>query len=197
MLSDSELAKDCLQLKRSAQKELYDRYIKKMNAVCRRYVSDKDDIKDILQEGFIKVFTNIDKYRGDGPLEAWVRRILVNTALSYLRKSKSDIFIKSEGNEDEINEISDSEEENDDSVFNANFSKEELLNAVDSLPDNYKLIFNLFCIENYSHREISEMLSITEESSRTRLNRARKILQEYLLALHKKRLSVKTGNNIG
>jgi RNA polymerase sigma-70 factor (ECF subfamily) len=109
--------------------------------------------------------------------------------LSYLRKSKSDIFIKSEGNEDEINKISDTEE-NDDSVFNANFSKEELLFAVESLPENYKLIFNLFCIENYSHKEISEMLSITEESSRTRLNRARKILQEYLLALHKKRLSV-------
>jgi RNA polymerase sigma-70 factor (ECF subfamily) len=190
MLSDSEIAKGCLQLKRSAQKELYDRYIKKMNAVCRRYVSDKDEIKDVLQEGFIKVFENIEKYRGDGPLEAWIRRIIVNTVLTYIRKNKSDIFIKSEGQEQEVNNLSDTEEEEGNSIFNADFNKEDLMNAIESLPENYKIIFNLYCMENYSHREISQLLSLKEESSRTRLNRARKMLQEHLLTLHKQRLSI-------
>jgi len=188
MLSDSEIAKGCLQLKRSAQKELYDRYIKKMNAVCRRYVSDKDEIKDVLQEGFIKVFENIDKYRSEGPLEAWIRRIIVNTVLTYIRKNKSDIFIKSEGQEQDI--ISDSPEEEENSIFNADFNKEDLMNAIEGLPENYRIIFNLYCIENYSHKEIAQMLSLKEESSRTRLNRARKMLQEHLLALYKKRLSI-------
>jgi RNA polymerase sigma-70 factor (ECF subfamily) len=188
MLSDLEIAKGCLQLKRSAQKELYDRYIKKMNAVCRRYVSDKDEIKDVLQEGFIKVFENIDKYRSEGPLEAWIRRIIVNTVLTYIRKNKSDIFIKSEGQEQDI--ISDSPEEEENSIFNADFNKEDLMNAIEGLPENYRIIFNLYCIENYSHKEIAQMLSLKEESSRTRLNRARKMLQEHLLALYKKRLSI-------
>lgn len=191
MLSDSEIAKGCLQLKRSAQKELYDRYIKKMNAVCRRYISDKDEIKDVLQEGFIKVFENIEKYRGDGPLEAWIRRIIVNTVLTYIRKNKSDIFIKSEGQEqDIISTISDSQEEEGNSIFDADFNKEDLMNAIQGLPENYKIIFNLYCMENYSHKEISQLLSLKEESSRTRLNRARKMLQEHLLALHKQRLSI-------
>ncbi len=193
MLSDSDIAKDCLKFKRSAQKELYDRYIKKMNVVCRRYISDKDEIKDVLQEGFIKVFENIEKYRGEGPLEAWIRRIIVNTVLSHIRKGKSDIFVRQDKTEQEDNDILISEEEDSDSIFNADFSKEDLMEAIESLPDNYKIIFNLYCIENYSHKEIAQLLSMKEESSRTRLNRARKILQEYLLALHKKRLS--TQNN--
>ncbi|HVD96677.1 MAG TPA: RNA polymerase sigma factor [Cytophagaceae bacterium] len=189
MLSDSEIAKECLKSKRSAQKELYDRYIKKMNAVCRRYLSDKDEIKDILQEGFIKVFQNIDKYRGDGPLEAWVRKIIVNTVLSHMRKTKSDIFVREKSDIEEENiQIADKDSDSD-SIFNADFSKEDLTAAIDSLPDHYKIIFNLYCIENYSHKEIAEMLSMKEEGSRTRLNRARKILQEYLRALHKTRLS--------
>lgn len=192
MLSDSEIAKGCLKLKRSAQKELYDRYIKKMNAVCRRYISDKDEIKDILQEGFIKVFENIDKYRGEGPLEAWVRRIIVNTVLSHLRKSKSELFVKQD-KADQDEHFSLTEEEENDSIFNADFSQEDLMTAIESLPENYKIIFNLYCIENYSHREIALLLSLKEESSRTRLNRARKMLQEYLIALHKKRLLNQNG----
>jgi RNA polymerase sigma-70 factor (ECF subfamily) len=193
MLSDSEIAKGCLQLKRSAQKELYDRYIKKMNAVCRRYVSDKDEIKDVLQEGFIKVFENIEKYRGDGPLEAWVRRIIVNTVLTYIRKNKSNIFIKSEGQEQDITSVSDGQEEEGNSIFDADFNKEDLMSAIEGLPENYRIIFNLYCIENYSHKEISQLLALKEESSRTRLNRARKMLQEHLLALHKQRLSIQNG----
>ncbi len=188
MLSDSDIVKDCLKFKRSAQKELYNRYIKKMYAVCCRYLSDKDDIKDILQEGFIKVFENIEKYRGEGPLEAWIRRIIVNTVLSHLRKNKTGIPIKQINLEEEEEFVASSEEE-EDSIFNANFSKEDLMEAISNLSENYRVIFNLYCLENYSHKEIASMLSLSEEGSRTRLNRARKILQEYLKSLHKKRLS--------
>src|SRR6266404_2053242 len=116
MLSDSEIAKECLLDKRSAQKELYDRYIKKMHAVCRRYISDKEDIKDILQEGFIKVFANIGKYKGEGPLEAWIRRIIVNTALTSMRKNKSVVFVRSE--ETETEKQSSTTEEEEESIFN-------------------------------------------------------------------------------
>ncbi len=184
MLTDAEIAKGCLEKKRSCQKELYDKYIKKMYALCRRYISDKDEIKDTLQEGFIKVFENIGSYRGEGSLEGWVRKIIVNTALTTLRKSKSSIFVRIEETEEETNTTL-TEENQEDALFNTDFNKEDLLSAIEDLPTNYKIIFNLFCLENYSHREISEMLSITEESSRTRLNRARKILQEKLLTLHK------------
>jgi RNA polymerase sigma-70 factor (ECF subfamily) len=188
MLSDSDIAKECLQKKYSAQKELYNRYSKKMHAVCRRYLSDKDTIKDVLQEGFIKVFNNIDKYRGDGPLESWIRRIIINTALTSIRRNNSGIFLRVEENEEEDHDVIQTEEE-DESVFNGNFSEEDLLKSIEALPENYKIVFNLFCLENHSHKEISEMLSIKEESSRTRLNRARKILQEHLLSIHKEYLA--------
>ena len=188
MLNDSDLVKGCLAKKRSSQKELYDTYIKKMYALCRRYISDKEEIKDILQEGFIKVFENIESYRGDGSLEGWIRKIIINTALNYIRKKKSDIFERIEDSEEDQNYTLADESENED-LFQTDFKKEELLAAIERLPENYKIIFNLFCLENYSHREISVMLSISEESSRTRLNRARKILQEELLSLHKKYLA--------
>lgn len=157
-----------------------------MNAVCRRYISNKEEIKDVLQEGFIKVFNNLDKYRGDGPVEAWIRRIIVNTALSYIRKSKTDLYSSQDVN-DHDDSISVTEEA-DESVFNADFDQNDLMAAINCLPENYKIIFNLHCIEDYSHKEIAQELSITEENSRTRLNRARKLLQEYLNALHKTRL---------
>jgi RNA polymerase sigma-70 factor (ECF subfamily) len=187
MLSDSDIAKECLQNKRSAQKEIYDRYIKKMHAVCRRYISDKEEIKDILQEGFIKVFEHIGKYRGDGSLEAWVRRIIVNTVLTNMRRNKSIIFIRTGEAETEKNIIASDEEE--ESIFNTDFDKEELMNAIEALPDNYRIIFNLYCLENYSHKEIAQMLSMKEESSRTRLRRARRMLQEQLLIVQKERLA--------
>jgi len=186
MLSDSDIAKECLQDKRAAQKELYDRYIKKMHAVCRRYISDKEEIKDILQESFIKVFANIGKYKGEGPLEAWIRRIIVNTTLTSMRKNKSTIFVRTEETEVENNNITEEEEE---SIFNTDFDKTALMNAIESLPENYRIVFNLYCLENYSHKEISELLSMKEESSRTRLKRARKMLQEQLLIMHKESLA--------
>jgi RNA polymerase sigma-70 factor (ECF subfamily) len=187
MLSDFEIAKECLKRKSSAQKELYERYIKKMNAVCRRYLTDKEEIKDILQEGFIKVFENIEKYRGEGPLEAWVRRIIINTILTNMRKNKSSIFVKGEEGEAEKENIAADEEAQ--SIFNTDFNKEDLMAVIESLPDIYKVIFNLYCLENYSHKEISQLLSVPEETSRTRLNRARKMLQEQLLIVYKERIA--------
>ena len=189
MHSDLEIAKGCLVSQRSSQKELYDRYINKMNAVCRRYISDKEELKDVIQEGFIKIFENIGTYRGDGPLEGWVRRVMVNTVLSHIRKNKSDLFVRQSPEEQE-GYIANEEEDNGD--ISGSFDKEELMAAIESLPDNYKIIFNLYCIEDYSHKEIAQMLSIKEESSRTRLIRARKILREYLMALHQERLSTLT-----
>ncbi len=189
MLSDSDIAKGCLQKKHSAQKELYDRYSKKMHAVCRRYLSDKDMIKDVLQEGFIKVFNNIEKYRGDGPLEGWIRRIIVNTTLTSIRNAKSSIFTQLAEQEEDEYDNAQTDDNDDESIFNGNFSESDLLKAIEGLPDNYRIVFNLFCLENHSHKEISEMLSIKEESSRTRLNRARAILQEKILSIHKEHLA--------
>lgn len=188
MLSDLEIAKGCAQRKHSAQKELYDRYIKKMNALCHRYTSDKDEIKDILQESFIKVFENIEQYRGDGSLEGWVKKIMINTILTNMRKNKASIFVRVEENEDEEKNTLAVEEE-EDSIFNTDFNKEDLMKMIEGLPENYRIIFNLYCLEDYSHKEIAELLSIKENSSRTRLNRARKMLQDQLLIIHHQRLA--------
>ncbi len=187
MQSEAELIRACLTFDNAAQKALYERYIGKMNAVCRRYVPNEEERKDIVQEGFIKVFQNIEKYRSDGPLEAWIRRIIVNTTLSYLRKHKPNDSEKTVdiNQYQESHTLVDQEEEDNDSIYNADFSKETLMGAIDSLPEKYRVVFNLHCIDDYSHKIIAELLSISEEGSRTRLKRAKEMLKTYLIQLHK------------
>jgi RNA polymerase sigma-70 factor, ECF subfamily len=193
--SEVDILKACLKSDKNAQKALYERYIGKMNAVCRRYIASEEERKDVVQDGFVKVFQNIQHYRSDGPLEAWIRRVVVNTALSHLRKQRrgldSDTIPLDEYDEQSAEAYVNQEE----TIAQADFSKEVLMEAIDALPEKYKVVFNLYCIDNYAHKTIAEMLSITEEGSRTRLKRAKEMLQLYLTRLHK--IEINNSNTVG
>lgn len=169
-MTDEQLLQGCIEKNLNAQKHLYELYARKMMGVCIRYVNDPDDAQDLLQEGFIKVFEKISSFKGTGSLEGWIKKIMVNTALDNLRRNKNaklhvdinqeDVFIKTD------------EEVHD------NLSVKELLKLIHQLPDGYRTVFNLYAIEGYSHKEIGDMLGVTESTSKSQYSRARLQLQK-------------------
>ncbi|MDP4238300.1 MAG: sigma-70 family RNA polymerase sigma factor [Bacteroidota bacterium] len=176
-ISDEEqLVAGCKAGKTWAQKGIFERYASAMMSVCVRYVPDRETARDLLQDGFIKLYTKIDTYSGDGSFGGWVRRIFVTTALEYLRQN--DVLKQS----DSIEEYSDSIQTNDLTILDK-LSADDLMGCVAKLPDGYRTVFNLYAIEGYSHTEIAEMLEITESTSRTQFMRARKLLQKNVQAL--------------
>ena len=152
----------------TAQKALYKSMSGKMFAVCLRYASDYHNAEDILQEGFIKVFRNIDKYRGEGSFEGWIRRIFVNTSIEQYRKNVK-LYA--------VSEIEDTNISNHDSNALDSLMTEDLLQLIQTLSPGYKTIFNLFVMEGMSHAEIAQELGISEGTSKSQLARARGILQ--------------------
>ena len=171
-LSDEEeLIAGCKDGKARAQKEIFELYASVMLSVCVRYVNDRETARDILQEGFIKLYTKIDTYSGIGSFAGWVRRIFVTTALEYLREH--DALKQSVSIDDYSNFIVD----NDTSTLDK-ISADDLLGCIARLPDGYRTVFNLYAIEGYSHTEIADMLGISESTSRSQFMRARKILQK-------------------
>ena len=162
----------CLLGDRKFQKALFDRFSGKMMAVCMRYSRHRIEAEDLLQDGFVKVFQNLNQYKSEGPFEQWVRRIMINNAIKkYHKKSNQNEFLSS----DDMPEMFEAEE----AVNNLMYA--ELIEMVEELPDGYRMVFNLYAIEGYSHKEISEMLLIEESTSRSQLVKARKVLQEKLL----------------
>ena len=171
-LSDEgQLIAGCKDGKPWAQKEIFEQYASVMLSVCVRYVSDRETARDILQDGFIKLFTKIDSYTGAGSFAGWVRRIFVTTALEYLRQK--DALKQSSSIEEYSNLIVDT----DLSILDK-ISADDLMNCIAKLPDGYRTVFNLYAIEGYSHIEIAGMLEINESTSRSQFMRARKILQK-------------------
>lgn len=166
---DQELIKACLKGKRTGQKELYDKYAPKMFGICLRYAKNYHLAEDLLQEGFIKVFRNLDGFRGTGSFEGWVRRIFVNTAIEHYRKNNL-LYSVSEPTEAEAGPV-----QND---AMDNLSVADLLKLVNELSDGYRMVFNLYAIEGYTHKEIGEMLGISEGTSKSQLARARNILKQ-------------------
>lgn len=170
-MNEEKLIEGCIKRNAKAQKELYESYAPLMMSVCVRYVKDLIIAEDLLQEGFIKVFTGIDTYTGSGALGAWIRRIFVNTALQYLRDNKKLEQLST------INDYEDALTNPSPSILEK-ISADELLACIIELPDIYRIAFNLFAIEGYSHKEIAEMLRIEESTVRSRYLRARKVLQK-------------------
>jgi RNA polymerase sigma-70 factor (ECF subfamily) len=160
----------CLEGSRRDQELLYRRYAPKLYAVCLQYSSDDDEAKDVLQEGFIKIFENLYAYKFEGPLEAWMRRIVVNAALEKYRSRN--ILYKVE----DIDKLTAMEMEPDFEDY-SELDAKMLLNIVKELPPKYRMVFNLFAIEGYSHKEISKMVKISIGTSKSNLARARLILQ--------------------
>ena len=163
----------CVRKERWAQKLLYEKHFSKMMGVCLRYSDNKEDALDILHEGFIKIFRNISKYQPGTSLSAWIRRIMVNTAIDYYRKN---IRRRTE-NLDQAYDVSSREA---DAI--SQYTENEILEAVQTLSPAYRTVFNLYVIEGYSHREIAEMLDITESTSRSNLVKARSKLKALLTA---------------
>lgn len=139
-----------------------------MYAVCLQYASDEDEAKDIMQDGFIKVFRKIDQYKGTGSLEGWIRRIIVNTALEQLRKSRYLGKLDKHEGDDSLTEEPD---------IYGELEAAELLAMIRELSPQYRAVFNLYALEGYNHHEISEMLNISEGTSKSNLSRARSILK--------------------
>jgi len=152
------------------QEELYRRFSPKMYAVCLRYAQDSDDARDLLQEGFIKVYRNLDRYRGEGSFEGWIRRIFVNTAIEYYRKKSLEYSRVSEKEETTIADA-------DISVLDE-LAVKDIIGLIQELAPGYRAVFNLYVIEGFSHKEIADMLNISEGTSKSQLARAKSILQK-------------------
>lgn len=180
-----------------SQRELFNKYAPIMRGVVLRYVNDIDEVKDILQESFIKVFKKFNTYSGKGSFEGWIKRIVINTTLNCLKRNRRHRYQENIDyiNEAQINIETDSieiqekpvmaEMENDimKVVESACFSIDEILNLLNELPYDLRAVFNMFYIDNYKHKEIGKTLKINESTSRTRLMKARKIMQRKLYEL--------------
>ncbi|MFI3267687.1 MAG: RNA polymerase sigma factor [Rikenellaceae bacterium] len=171
LVNEQILIKEIKQGRSNAQKTLYDTYAKRLMVISIRYVGRKDIAEDILHDSFIKIFKNIGKfnYRGEGSLRAWMDRITVNTALEWLRVQKKTTLL----DENYIPDVVDDEPSYSEVKT---IPQEIILKLVGELPIGYRTIFNLFCIEGYSHREIAEELGIKEKSSSSQLLRAKRLL---------------------
>ncbi|MCG8320238.1 MAG: sigma-70 family RNA polymerase sigma factor [Cytophagales bacterium] len=180
-MEEDELIKACIRNDRVAYNHLFNKYAPKMLMICTRYMSDENEAKDVLQNGFIKVFKSIKKFKFEGSFEGWLKRIMINEALSALRKKKKLITRNST-----IYENIDIAEDSVDKTIDYDFTQEELLQTLKALPETFRVVFNLYCFEKYSHNEIAAALSIKESTSRSRLRRARNILKKELLILAEK-----------
>jgi RNA polymerase sigma-70 factor (ECF subfamily) len=177
MHSEEELINQCLENNAQAQEDFYRRYAPKMYGVCLRFAKNKMEADDILQEGFIKVFVNLKSFRNEGSLEGWVRRTIVNTAINYYKKNAK--YMKDTGIEQAETM------QNLDSTILDKISVESLLKLIRELPSGYRMVFNLNVIEGYTHKEISEILEISENTSKSQLSRARQTLQKKVKELYK------------
>lgn len=176
MSPDLELVNHCLAGDSQAQKQLYDRFSPRMLGVCYRYVQNEHEAEDVLQEGFIRAFRYLKDFRGDGSLEGWLRRIMVTTALNYIKSQKNfraefEITIAREETASELDALE-------------RIENEELMNLIQQLSPGYRAVLNLYAIEGYSHKEIGDMLGIEESTSRSQFARAKQWLLKRLNHLH-------------
>jgi RNA polymerase sigma-70 factor (ECF subfamily) len=170
--NEEELIKGCVRRERSAQKHLYEKFSPKMYAICCRYVKDSMEAEDVLITAFTKILDRIEQFKGEGSFEGWIRRVVVNEALTYLRKNRS-MYIETE--------LDAAYREPDYQTLSDHLEAEDLLNLIQELPAGYRIVFNLYAIDGYSHKEIAEQLNITESTSKSQLSRARVFLQKLLV----------------
>lgn len=167
-MEHQKLVRDCLRGKLPAQRQLYELFAKEMLGVCYRYTRSIRDAEDVLQEGFVKVFHNLGQYKQEGELGAWIRRIMVNTALNFLkrnRKYQKEMYFTQEY----LHPVADDDPE-------IRIQAKELADLIRQLPQGYQVIFNLYAVEGYSHVEIGELLGISDGTSRSQYSRARNLL---------------------
>lgn len=168
------LLEGCKRGERKAQESLYKTMASRMMAVCMRYAKDTFEAEDILQMGFVKVFQKVSEFRGEGSFEGWIRRIMVNTAIESYRKNLRSLNVV------DIDEVYDQPQTTFDM---SGLELKDLLKLVQELSNGYRMVFNMYVIEGYSHKEIAEQLGMTEGASKSQLSRARAILKDKIIKL--------------
>ncbi len=175
-MNEKELIKACISGDRKSQRDLFELYAPKMMSVCRRYARHQLEAQDMMQEGFIKMFMNLEKFQFEGSFEGWVRRIMVNTALKKVSKKSF--------SHERIG-IDETYEGKIDASIISELNAEQLLEMVSQLPEGYRIVFNMYVLEGFSHKEIGAKLGIGESTSRSQLVKARRILQTKVLESQK------------
>jgi RNA polymerase sigma factor (sigma-70 family) len=175
-MDDVTLVKECIAGNVRFQQALFDKFAPKMLGVCLRYCKSTEQAEDVLQDGFVKVFGKLKDYKNQGSLEGWIRRIMVNTALDQIRKDGRHQFHVS------VDDVAFKMEQN--SFIVEGLVADDLMKMVQSMPEGYKVVFNLFAIEGYSHAEIAETLGISENTSKSQYSRSRAYLRERLEKLN-------------
>ncbi len=168
-IPENDLINGCIQGDRRMQEELYRRFSPRMYAVCLRYAGNAEEAEDILQEGFVKVFKKLDSFRKEGSFEGWVRRIFVNTAIEHFRRKRY------------LMPVTEKEENTIEGKYTSvldELAEKDILALVQELSPGYRTVFNMYVVEGYTHREIADMLGISEGTSKSQLSRAKVILQE-------------------
>ena len=173
--NEAKLIAGCLAEERWAQKQLYEQHYGKMMGICLRYSNNSEDAKDILNEGFIKVFRYLQRYKVGTSLDGWIRRIMINTSIDFYRKA---IRHRTE----DIEYASNAKATGEDAI--SSYSAKEILSVIQTLPPSYRAVFNLYAIEGYSHREVANQLGISESTSRSNLVKARAKLKVLLTKLY-------------
>lgn len=177
LYSEEEIVKGCQQHERKYQEVLYRLYARKMYGICMSYAGNREFAQDMLHDAFLKIFRTIETYKSDGTLEAWIRRVVTNTAIDQLRnKQRLDNYI--------TEEMDGTVQVKNPTVL-SELATKELLNLVSHLPDGARAIFNLFAIEGYTHREIATQLQISESTSKSQYNRAKKLLQNLIINIQR------------
>lgn len=182
LITEPDLIRGCIEGNRRMQEILYQRFASKMYAVCLRYAGNADDAQDLLQEGFIKVYNNLQKFRGEGSFEGWIRRIFINTSIEHFRRKTN------------LRTVSETEEKGiEDKSLTAldNLGEKDILKLIQELSPGYRTVFNLYVVEGYAHKEIAGMLGISEGTSKSQLARAKNILQDLVKTRLENKIPVK------
>lgn len=174
MQKEIVLVRECIKGDRKSQHELYNLYAGKAYAICMRYASNPHDAQDMLQEGFIKVFTKIGTFRWDGSLEGWIKRIFIHTCIEVIRKKNRKLTFEIDHIEVPDKELNGFEK----------IGMKELLSLIQGLPDGYRAVVNLFLVEGFSHKEISELVGIAESTSKSQWAKAKVLLQKQISILN-------------
>ena len=177
MISNNRIIDGCRAGRQSAFRELYDKYASPMLGVCFRYSKNRDDAEDILQEGFIKVFQKIDKYKGIGSFEGWIRRIMVNTAINHYKANLKYAYHEEFTDRNKIGTVNNEAEKY---FVEESVSKNEIMGIVQKLPDGYRLVFNMYVIDGLTHKEIALDLGVSENTSKSQLSKARRMLRNLI-----------------
>ncbi|MEQ9442816.1 MAG: RNA polymerase sigma factor [Cyclobacteriaceae bacterium] len=171
MQEEQALIARCIKGDRTAQKEFYQQFASQMMVVGMRYCKNREDAEDVLQEAFVKVFNSLEKFRGESSIKYWIKRIVINTALNHHRKK---VYLYPHLDVEEVHHLGDEDTEI------ANYNYRDLLSILQSLPQGCQVIFNLYAIEGYKHKEIADMLNISEGTSKSQYSRARSLIKELI-----------------